>query len=237
VSTARHRNPVVQRGYTQIENELLFDASLSAGALRLLVALKHYAWRNDGEIPGQREVAKAIGVSERALRDHYKELEARELVTVDRKPRGNLVVLEEVTPAESSGVTPAVFAALDRQILPPHREEEKAKTSEETYGSSASAVTKKAVEDLFGAFQDEGMRAPSTKSQRSSYMKQVRECVAAGWTPQTIRSLARSYRAHETLGKTMLTIFALCKWAGQLEADGSDQGERLRRRMAERGIA
>lgn len=119
---------------------------------------------------------------------------------------------------------------------PPAPGHEDVKESGSLSNESASAVTKQAVEALYDAFQHEGMRAPSTKSQRASYMKQVRECVAAGWTPETVGGLAAAYRRHETLGRTMLTIFALCKWAGELEAVGVDQAARLRRRMEERGI-
>ncbi len=82
------------------------------------------------------------------------------------------------------------------------------------------------------------MRAPSgaNGSARSGFTQLVWGLVDEGITPRAVSIKADAYRRHDTLGQTMLTLPALTKWWGQLEAETETGGERLRRAMAERGI-
>lgn len=103
---ARHRSKVAQKGYTQIENAVLLDPRLSFGARILYAALKHFAWINDGEVPGVRGLALAIGCNERSLRDrivagqllsrgYIGELVDAQLVTVERTVGESFVYIIE----------------------------------------------------------------------------------------------------------------------------------------------
>lgn len=77
----RHR----QSGFTAIENELLFDATLSIQARMLYVLLSSYAWKSDSCWPGQQGLATAMGVTDKTLRNYIAELTTGGLLEVRRR--------------------------------------------------------------------------------------------------------------------------------------------------------
>lgn len=168
-ANARHRNRVTQRGFTACENALLFDKTLSPGALRLLLALKHYAWKNDGEIPTQAEIANAIGVSERAVRDDFKELEARGRIKVERRQGTRAVVYIEdpSAPEESAGDPGPVATPAPEETAGEQRQDLPVDTLPLTRGRD---------EDL----QDEGANAPSGVGPTSVYQALLRAIYPEG---------------------------------------------------------
>lgn len=122
---ARHRNRNTQRGFTQLDNAVLFNAELSLGARVLYAAMKHYAWALDGEVPSISGLAQALGCSERSLRrqgdraGYIGELEDNDLLTIERHDgESSTYIIEEPTPAKTAAVTPAEIAAVPRQKLP-----------------------------------------------------------------------------------------------------------------------
>lgn len=244
----RWASSVARAGWTSLYNVVLFDRSMTPQARLLYAQLNHYAFLCEhagADSPEQAEIAANLGVKERALRPYIAELVEAKLLKVMRRGRGLSNVYKLLEPTSDKNLDRQKTAGLERQssaaqngsTLPLLREGEDSKTSEAANAAPARSLREQQIQELWDAFEAEGMKAPPTKSQRASYAKQVRECHEVGWTPATVRSLTAQHRVHPTLKDTMLTIFALTKWAGELESHGDDQGERLRRRMAERGVA
>jgi hypothetical protein len=69
-----HRDPVVQRGFTQTENIVLTDTRLSVGARFLYTLLKMHAWQADNAFPGQARLGEIMGIKERMVRLYLAEL-------------------------------------------------------------------------------------------------------------------------------------------------------------------
>lgn len=61
----RFADPVQQRGFTQISNAILRDASLSAGARLTYAMLSSFAWQSDECWVGQKKLGDLVGVKER----------------------------------------------------------------------------------------------------------------------------------------------------------------------------
>jgi len=87
--TVRFTDPVDQAGFTQIPNVILRDNSLPPVTRFLWAQLASFAWGDkDYCFPGQERLAKAVGLSDRSVRHHLKELEAAGLVTIQRRGQG-----------------------------------------------------------------------------------------------------------------------------------------------------
>lgn len=81
----RFADPVQQRGFTQISNAILRDASLSAGARLTYAMLSSFAWQSDECWVGQKKLGDLVGVKERAIRGYLEELEAAGMLTITRQ--------------------------------------------------------------------------------------------------------------------------------------------------------
>lgn len=84
-----------RRGFTQVPNFLLKSKTLSAGDKMTFAMLLSYAWQNDHCFPGQERLAKDLGLTDRSVRSHLKSLEAKGLLTIQRRGQGktNIYVL------------------------------------------------------------------------------------------------------------------------------------------------
>jgi biotin operon repressor len=122
---ALHRDPVAQRGSTVLENVVLFDARLSAGARLIYLAIKHYASKDGGVMPSQAELAEALGVSERVVQLSIRELKTLGLIAIQRRRR-------EPAAYELTELRTTYFAVQERLTLPRTRDSEENALSTET---------------------------------------------------------------------------------------------------------
>jgi hypothetical protein len=74
-------------GYTRIPNEVLDDATLSVGARFTYGLLLRHAYGKDYCFPSQKRLAALMGISDKWLRTHLRELETAGLVKTERKDR------------------------------------------------------------------------------------------------------------------------------------------------------
>ena len=77
-----------QSGFTQVPNAILKSDKLSPGAKMTYAMLLSYAWHNDYCFPGQDRLAKDIGITDRSVRTHLKELEGKGLLTIKQQGQG-----------------------------------------------------------------------------------------------------------------------------------------------------
>jgi len=84
----RFTDPVDQAGFTQIPNVILCDSRLKVGARFLYCHLSRFAWEDDSCWPGQERLAEEIGMSQRSVRLHLKELKDAGLISVRRRGLG-----------------------------------------------------------------------------------------------------------------------------------------------------
>lgn len=97
----------LKRGFTQIPNALLFDATVSMGARMTLICLMQFAWKGD-PFPGQQRLGTMLGVTDRTIRDYLVELRDAGYIKVFRRGRGQTNVYRIVQlklmsgPAEES---------------------------------------------------------------------------------------------------------------------------------------
>lgn len=217
-SRARHRSAVAQRGFTAVENAYLFDAALSAGALRLYAALKHVSWKNDGEIPGQKELAAMIGTTDRSLRDDFKELEARGLLTVERRP-GQASIVHIETPEDSSAPTQEDTSAPPRQILP-HSAPARVRGEDPEDSSPSKIEGERPPHDLIyralvRAIYSDPPPALTDREQRKIALS-ANSILSAGGTPADVAERAARYQRHDTYKSCALTAPALAEHWGEL---------------------
>jgi hypothetical protein len=90
----------------------------------------------------------------------------------------------------------------------------------EAVGEPSPSAPANELDELWRAVEAEGMKAPAAKSPRASFAKLVHELEATGAAPEDVRRWAAAYRRHPTLGRGMLTLPALVKWAPQLDDGG-----------------
>ncbi len=98
----------LKRGFTQIPNALLFDATVSVGARMTLICLMQFAWKGD-PFPGQKALGEMLGVTDRTVRDYLVELRDSGYINVYRRGRGKtnvyrIVQLKLMKAAEESSV-------------------------------------------------------------------------------------------------------------------------------------
>lgn len=77
----------LRRGFTQIPNTLLYDATVSTGARMTLICLMQFAWKGD-PFPGQEKLGQMIGVTDRTIREYLTELKDAGYLKVYRRGRG-----------------------------------------------------------------------------------------------------------------------------------------------------
>jgi hypothetical protein len=100
----RFADPVLQKGFTQIPNAILRDASLSAGARLTYAMLSSFAWQSDECWVGQAKLAGLVSVGDRQLRRYLIELEEGGLLEITQQglQKPNLYVLLEADPDRTS---------------------------------------------------------------------------------------------------------------------------------------
>lgn len=100
----RFADPVQQRGFTQISNAILRDASLSAGARLTYAMLSSFAWQSDECWVGQKKLGDLVGVKERAIRGYLEELERVGLLEITQRglQKPNLYTLFGADPERHS---------------------------------------------------------------------------------------------------------------------------------------
>lgn len=230
-AVAEFRDPVTARGFTQLENVVLFDTRLSVGARVVYGALKHFAWRGQGEVPAQPEFADALGVSERSLRSHLKELITAELITMSRRrSKPNLYVIEPVAASLRSRDSLKVLKKGSGKIC----RNEPAKSAGTVQANIAG--TNRAIWDAFVAARG---AAPATKSERGKWNRGIKELREAGVTADNIAQLIAAYRKEwPRMELTPTGLSAnLSKFAEAGRSPHETRAERLLRMMAERGEA
>ena len=91
-------------GFTQVPNAILTHAKITPGAKLTYAMLLKYAWDRNSSFPGQEQLAKDLGSTDRSVRTYLKDLEGAGLVEIHRRGLGrpNLYILN-VTVARSSG--------------------------------------------------------------------------------------------------------------------------------------
>lgn len=83
--TIQYRDPTVQRGFTQTENIVLTDTTLSVGARFTYTLLKMFAWQDGNAFPGQDRLAALQRVKPRMIRYYLTELLEKGLITKEQR--------------------------------------------------------------------------------------------------------------------------------------------------------
>src|SRR3984893_5517186 len=73
------------KGFTQVPNHVLVSSKLSPGAKLAYAMLLKYAWQNDYCFPGQKRLAKDMGVTDRSVRTYLQELEGEKVVCLQQR--------------------------------------------------------------------------------------------------------------------------------------------------------
>jgi hypothetical protein len=146
-----------------------------------------------------------------------------------KRPRSTPLPHSEAPPPQSEAGPPVTV-----RHPPPHGEAGTTlnRKKNPTLSKNESVPARSPFDDLWDAIEACGMKAPSAKSPRADFAKAVRELHMTGATPDLVRRRVAAYKAHPTLGATMLTVFSLRKWWDQLEADSKTPLERLEERIA-----
>jgi hypothetical protein len=84
----RGADALSQRGFTQVPNHILESPNISPGAKLTYAMLLKYAWQNDFCFPGQKRLAKEMGVTDRSVRTYLQELETRAFVRIQQRGLG-----------------------------------------------------------------------------------------------------------------------------------------------------
>ena len=93
------------KGFTKLDNELLFSPELSAYSKLVLASLNYYTRNGKGQCFAKKTtLAKMIGISLHFLRKSLNELEEMQLIHITRRGQGNPDIIELVSsssPGES----------------------------------------------------------------------------------------------------------------------------------------
>lgn len=138
----RFADPVQQKGFTQISNAILRDASLSAGARLTYAMLSSFAWQSDECWVGQEKLGKLVGVGDRQIRNYLAELEEANMLEVTRQglQKPNLYTLFGADPERNHSSGPDRTSSADEEDtgeedsvnpLTPNQPTVKSKTSKE----------------------------------------------------------------------------------------------------------
>lgn len=103
--TLYFRDSAAKHGFTQVENILLRDGSLSDGAVRLYALLKSYAWQEKECYPGHMKLADNMGCKRKKISALLIELKNRRLISWSRRGLGlsNVYVIESMSEGYSTG--------------------------------------------------------------------------------------------------------------------------------------
>lgn len=121
-------NPILQRGFTQVPNLLLSSKLISASAKLAYAMLLSYAWHHDFCFPGQERLAADLGITDRSVRSHLKELESKGLLRIVQRGLGRTNVYElnllaasfRADRKKSSGLDRKRIAGLERKPASDH---------------------------------------------------------------------------------------------------------------------
>lgn len=88
-------DPLTAGGFTQIPNIVLTNKKLGSGAKLCYAMLLKYAWQNNYCFPGQVRLGVDMGLSDRMVRSHLKELEKIGYLKTQRRGLGktNIYIL------------------------------------------------------------------------------------------------------------------------------------------------
>ena len=81
-------DPIAQYGFTQLPNFILRNPELSSNAKTVYSLLLSYAWHNNLCFPGQQRLATDMGMSIGTINGAIKELEACDLIGIERRGQG-----------------------------------------------------------------------------------------------------------------------------------------------------
>jgi len=87
-------DPMSKRGFTQVPNFILMNATLSVGAKLTYAMLLKYAWYDKKCFPGQQTLAKDMGASDRSVRNYLKELEKARFIKIVQRGLGKVNIYE-----------------------------------------------------------------------------------------------------------------------------------------------
>ena len=88
IQTLRFKKGWLNRGFTQIPNQLLSDTSISIGARLLYFLLMRRVFQKDFCYPGIETLQKELGVVEDTFYSYKKELEEKGWIEVKRRGQG-----------------------------------------------------------------------------------------------------------------------------------------------------
>jgi hypothetical protein len=80
--------PVEPQRFVMMPDEVRLNKSLSRGAKVTFEALLSYAWKKDYCFPSEEKLAKDIGVCDRTVRRHLKELDQADIIGIEHRGRG-----------------------------------------------------------------------------------------------------------------------------------------------------
>lgn len=75
----------INKNYTKIPNEIIYDSKITSAEFRTYVAFLSFGWGNNAIYPSQATVAKRIGLTDRAVRNHLKSLKEKGYVIYKRR--------------------------------------------------------------------------------------------------------------------------------------------------------
>jgi hypothetical protein len=113
-------NEALHQGFTVIPNFILRNPSLSIGARMMYTLLLSYAWQEGSCFPGQKRIARELGIKERMVRYYLTELQNSGFVEAKRRGLGktNIYILKDKEDPDRQNI-----AGLDRQpITSPERQ-------------------------------------------------------------------------------------------------------------------
>lgn len=76
------------QGFTQVPNAILRTNKVSHAAKFVYALLLSYAWHNDFCFPGQQQLAKDMGATDRSVRTYLKELKDQGFVEIKQRGQG-----------------------------------------------------------------------------------------------------------------------------------------------------
>ena len=82
------RDPVLQKGFTQIPNFILEDSTIDPGAKLVYVLLLKYAWEKDKVFPGQDRLAADAGLSRSSVSEKIQKLKKKGWIEIERRGLG-----------------------------------------------------------------------------------------------------------------------------------------------------
>jgi DNA-binding transcriptional ArsR family regulator len=168
--TVRFESEVWQRGFTNFPNVVLRDARRSMGARMTWVMLAAYAWGSDTAFPGQERLGEDLGVGERQVRRHLKELEDAGLLRIEQRGLGMTNLYRLIVPG------PDKYVRSDR-TSPPVQERtdmsDKEDSVEEDSGKEGHHLLPSEQTSLLGN-TDDSLALPGGKEVRTNFGRKIK---------------------------------------------------------------